>query len=264
MIKKHLHKPIKHVGRLSHVVNQKVNQKKDVSDIATELLALCNHRHIKWIIGIDEVGRGPLAGPVVVAGTCISAKEFIYGLTHQGSGFFQINGSIKDSKQISEKQRVVYSKDIKKDASSWAISHMSAKEIDAKGISVCISQLVPKVIKKILYNTRDIQKCDTKNTLVLLDGSLKAPVEYYQKTFIKGDAQISVIAAASVIAKVYRDNYMAQQSRKKEYSIYGFENHKGYGTKKHIENLKISGPSPLHRKSFIKNFITTKDSECQS
>jgi ribonuclease HII len=181
---------------------------------------------MKYTIGIDEVGRGPIAGPVTVCACMIS------------SGIAKKYKGIKDSKKLLEKKREeIFS--IIKDKVQYKVTSISAKEIDKKGISFCI--------KKALAKSISIFPTDTQ---VLLDGGLKAPPEFKkQKTIIKGDEKEVCIALASIIAKVTRDRYMRKMAKK--YPIYGFEGHKGYGTRAHYIAIENGGKSPLHRVSFL-------------
>ena len=121
-----------------------------------------------------------------------------------------------------------------------------AETIDQKGITHAIRLSIKRCLKRC--------KVDPRVTRVLLDGSLKAPEEFmYQETIIKGDQKEKVISLASIMAKVTRDQWMKKEALK--YPEYGFEIHKGYGTKKHRENIKKKGLSPIHRKSFLKTYI---------
>jgi ribonuclease HII len=184
----------------------------------------------RFTIGIDEVGRGPIAGPVTVCACMISsdiAKKY---------------KGIKDSKKLSEKKREEIFSIIKNEV-QYQVTSISAKEIDKKGISFCI--------KKALATSISIFPTDT---LVLLDGGLKAPLEFkHQKTIIKGDEKEVCIAFASIIAKVTRDRYMQKMAKK--HPQYGFEGHKGYGTKAHYLAIEKSGKSSLHRLSFLQKTI---------
>lgn len=185
---------------------------------------------MKYTIGIDEVGRGPIAGPVTVCACMIStdiAKKY---------------KGIKDSKKLSEKRREEIYKEIQ-NLVQYKVTSISAKEIDERGISFCI--------KKALTKSISIFPSDTQ---VLLDGGLKAPPEYKdQKTIIKGDEKEVCIALASIIAKVTRDRYMCKIAQK--YPEYGFEAHKGYGTRVHYLAIEKSGVSPLHRLTFLQKTI---------
>lgn len=191
---------------------------------------------ITHIVGIDEAGRGPLAGPVAVGAFCIPVdfdKKFFI--------------KIMDSKQLTEKARSLWFQKIKqlhKDGLvQYKVSLVSHKIIDKKGISYAISSGIQKIFKSLNLNP--------DKTLVLLDGLLKAPQNFiYQKTIIKGDSKEPVIGCASIMAKVTRDRFMVHQS--KLFSKYFFNLHKGYGTKKHIESIRKNGLSPIHRQSFVK------------
>ena len=195
----------------------------------------------KYIIGIDEVGRGPLAGPMMVGAVAIagdpSAADFLIG--------------IKDSKKLTKLRREKWSKKIweeKKEKGNIGIAIVSVSNstIDKFGISASLKLAVGKCLK-ILVKPGDQYE-------IMLDGSLYAPSEYQnQQTITKGDEKIPIIAAASVVAKVYRDNMMKKLHEK--YPQYGFDAHKGYGTAAHIAAIKKHGLSAIHRRSFCKNII---------
>lgn len=191
----------------------------------------------KYVIGIDEAGRGPLAGPVSLGTVLIPSKSRL-----------ALKG-LKDSKQLSEKQREKWFASIlawqKEGKLKYAVSLIPNSVIDAKGISFAIRSGIAKNLKKL--------EVDPKSAEVLLDGSLKAPLEYvHQKTIIKGDEKIPVISLASIVAKVTRDRLMKKFGKK--YPTYGFEVHKGYGTLLHRKAIKKFGASPIHRKTFLRNF----------
>ncbi len=191
---------------------------------------------MKFLIGIDEVGRGPIAGPVAVG-------AFVF-LTPTAKKLFR---GVKESKQLSEEKREEwYAKilEIKKAGHiDFHVSFQSEKIIDSKGLSFAIKKCLETSLKKLKINP---QKCT-----VLLDGGLKAPPEYiHQKTIIKGDVKETVIALASICAKVQRDRKMKLLGKK--YPEYGFEVHKGYGTKAHYEAIERAGLHVLHRRSFIR------------
>lgn len=192
----------------------------------------------KFLIGVDEAGRGPLAGPVSVGAVCIPV----------GFDFSVLEGA-KDSKQMTEKAReVIFLKmqELKKGGViNFVVALSSANTIDTKGIVPAIRIALAGAIGKLEVNPAECK--------VLLDGGLKAPIEYTnQETIIKGDSKEKVIALASIAAKVLRDRYMAKIAEK--YPHYGFEIHKGYGTKKHSEAIKEFGLSEIHRRSFCKAF----------
>jgi len=184
----------------------------------------------KYIAGIDEAGRGPLAGPVVAAAV-IFASDFVI----EGSGL----EAVMDSKKVSEKKRQELFKVIKE-----------------KAVSIQIAVIGPKIIDRInilqaslLAMRQAAEKLDTKPDYLLVDGNFKIPkTTIPQEAIISGDSLIFSIAAASIIAKVSRDYLMTEFDKK--YPEYGFAKHKGYGTKEHLEALKKSGPCLIHRCSF--------------
>lgn len=191
----------------------------------------------KIFVGIDEVGRGPLAGPVAVC-----AFVWLAG----GRLPKELKG-IKDSKKLSEKKREEWFAKIseykKEGKCNFKVVFKSAKYIDTQGLS--------KAIKECLRIALNSLNLNPKETSVLLDGGLKAPQEFkYQETIIKGDAKEVVISAASVMAKVTRDRLMVKLSKK--YPGYNFHIHKGYGTLFHREKIKNIGPCIEHRKTFLR------------
>ncbi len=191
------------------------------------------------IIGIDEVGRGPFAGPVTVC--AVICEESVYRVLKKSR---TLPGSGKDSKKLKEKDREKYAKILKeiskKEKISYKIIHVSNKTIDLRGLSFSIK----KAIGLCVVNLKP------DGTRVLLDGGLKAPEKFKnQKTIIKGDEKEKIIAWASILAKVSRDSLMIKLS--KRYPKYGFDIHKGYGTLKHRNAIKKYGASDIHRKTWI-------------
>jgi len=189
------------------------------------------------IVGIDEAGRGPLAGPVAV-GAVLFLKR----------ARFDFDG-LTDSKKLTPSQREEWfrkMKDWQKEGKlRFAVSLVSNTVIDAKGIVPAINLGIERCLKKL--------KVDPKHTHIFLDGGLKAPAQFLnQETIIKGDEKIPAISLASITAKVTRDRKMVTLS--KIYPHYGFEIHKGYGTKIHADAIRKHGISKIHRKSFLKNF----------
>ena len=181
----------------------------------------------KYISGVDEVGRGPLAGPVVCASVIMPLDDIIAG--------------IDDSKKISEKKREALFEVIKEKAICYSICEISEQEIDQINIL--------NAVKKCMTNA--VETLAVKPDITLVDGvdtNLNLNAEY----IVKGDSKSYTIGCASILAKVYRDNLMKEYA--KEFPEYGFEKHKGYGTKTHIEKIKEIGPCKLHRRTFIKNF----------
>ena len=181
----------------------------------------------KFIAGVDEVGRGPLAGPVVCAAVIMPMDDIVDGVT--------------DSKKLSAKKREELSKIIREKALACSIFEVSEREID----EINILQAVKKCM------TGAVMGLKIKPDVVLCDGpdiGLPFNTEY----IIKGDFKSYTIGCASIVAKVYRDNLMIKKSE--EFPEYGFDKHKGYGTKAHIDKIREIGSCSLHRKTFIKNF----------
>lgn len=196
----------------------------------------------KYIIGVDEVGRGPLAGPVAVGAVCIYAEH--------NSRVKKLFPIIKDSKKLTPKMRKEWRERINKAETlgylSCAVSFVAPSVIDKKGLSYAIRTAIEKSLSAIEH--------DAKEAKVLLDGALHAPPYYLnQKTIIKGDEKELAIALASIIAKVARDARMVLLAKK--FPEYGFEKHKGYGTHAHYEALKQNGLTKQHRKSFLKGIV---------
>lgn len=186
---------------------------------------------VNLICGIDEAGRGPLAGPVVVASVVLPKDSMIEG--------------VNDSKKISEKKREKVYERIIEEAISYGIGIIDQEEIDQINIL--------NATKKGLTNS--LEELSVKPDIILVDALTKIDtlgIPY--QSIIKGDAKSYSIAAASIIAKVTRDRIMRQWDE--VYPVYGFAGHKGYGTAKHIQAIKENGICPLHRRSFVKNFIT--------
>lgn len=186
--------------------------------------------NVEYICGIDEAGRGPLAGPVVVAAVIMPKDSMIEG--------------VNDSKKVSEKKREKLYEEITESAIAWGVGIIDQKEIDDINIL--------NATKKGL--TTALRELEVKPNLILVDALTKIDtlgIPY--RSIIKGDAKSYSIAAASIIAKVTRDRIMRQWDEL--YPQYGFEKHKGYGTAMHIAAIKENGICALHRKSFVKNFI---------
>jgi len=176
------------------------------------------------IAGVDEVGRGPLYGPVVVAAVILPKNYYIEGLD--------------DSKKLTPKKREKLYDIIIKNALDVSISEVSAQEIDEINIL--------NATKKAMYNA--IKGLKTIPNHVLIDAVNLEDLTIPYTSIIKGDAKSASIAAASIVAKVYRDNMLIEEEKK--YPGYGFDKHKGYGTKMHIEKIKELGVLENHRKSF--------------
>ncbi len=190
----------------------------------------------KIIAGVDEVGRGPLAGPIVSCAVILDLDVLDEELILE----------INDSKKIPEEKRKKLSEIIKEKSLAYHIAVAEAKEIDEKGIAVC-------------NNGVFLEACNSlkiKPELVLSDGYKVKGIEIANESVIKGDTKSACIAAASIVAKVYRDELMKNAA--KVYSNYGFEENVGYGTTKHIQGLKEFGPCDIHRLSFLKNILNNQ------
>ncbi|MDD3292916.1 MAG: ribonuclease HII [Candidatus Pacebacteria bacterium] len=185
---------------------------------------------LNLIVGIDEAGRGPLAGPVVAAAILINQKDF---------NLLKNNKLIKDSKQLSEKQRDrAYNFIINKIKFGTGI--VSEKEIDKINIREATKKAMVKAIKSL--------EKKTKIDFIILDGNMSLDVKYNQKPIIKGDQKVLSCSVASIVAKKTRDKIMIKYDEK--YPLYNFKKHKGYGTKEHYSNIKKHGICEIHRKSF--------------
>lgn len=189
------------------------------------------------IVGIDEVGRGPIAGPVAVCAFRCAPNFF---------DTIEIKTPLRDSKKLSKKQReewYTYLKLKKKEGlCDYVVSYVSPENIDMYGIAPAIRKALATALARV--------SPEATNVFVYLDGGLKAPDAYTnQETTIKGDELYPVISCASIVAKVSRDAVMTKFAV--EYPDYGFEKHSGYGTKAHYNAIKKHGISPIHRKSFL-------------
>lgn len=181
------------------------------------------------LAGMDEVGRGPLAGPVVAACVVMPAEPLV--------------PYVNDSKKLSEKRRESVNADILVTALDYALAWVGPEIID----EINILEATRRAITEAFSNMR------LPITDVMIDALSGLPLEARQHVLIHGDARCYSIAAASILAKVARDAYMIEQDRL--YPAYGFARNKGYGTAEHIAALKAYGPCPLHRRSFIKRFV---------
>ncbi len=203
----------------------------------------------KHIIGIDEAGRGPLAGPVAVGVVCVS-EDFDWSL---------IPG-VNDSKKLTEKKREEIFKIAKKFEKEgtlhFAVAMVSAKIIDQIGIVPAVRLAMKRALKSIEKRNTTVNRGISNNTQVKLDGGLEAPDIYKnQETIIKGDSKEKVIGLASIMAKVTRDRHMQRIAQKEAFAVYDFATHKGYGTKKHREAITQHGLSSEHRNSFCSKLL---------
>lgn len=181
---------------------------------------------VQILCGVDEAGRGPLAGPVCAAAVILPKETVIEGLN--------------DSKKLSEKKREQLYDVICETAVSYAISFATVAEIEELNILHATQ----------LAMIRAINELDPIPDLAIIDGNQAGDIKFPHETVIKGDASCVSIAAASILAKVTRDRFMVEMSE--QYPNYHFEKHKGYGTKDHYNALREFGPCPIHRPSFLK------------
>lgn len=188
--------------------------------------------NLHLVCGVDEAGRGPLAGPVCAAAVILPEHLQIPGLT--------------DSKKLTDKKRRELFPLIQEQAVSYGIGFASEAEIDEKNI----------LQATFLAMRRALDQLSVRPELALIDGNRETDFGVPVKTVIKGDSLSANIAAASILAKVTRDDFMLEMA--KLYPEYGFDIHKGYGTKAHYEALRCYGPCPIHRKSFLKKFYGEK------
>lgn len=182
--------------------------------------------------GVDEAGRGPLAGDVYAAAVILNPDNYIEGLN--------------DSKKLSEKKREKLYDEIIEKAEDYCIARATIAEIEEINI----------LNAAMLAMKRAVLGLATKPTLVLADGNKTPDVPCEVRAVVKGDGNSASIAAASILAKVTRDRYMLEMAEK--YPEYGFEKHKGYGTKLHREKILELGPCPIHRPSFLKKIYAKK------
>lgn len=195
----------------------------------TELWTLENEIYnegFTLLCGVDEAGRGPLAGPVCAAAVILPRGAEIEGLN--------------DSKKLTEKKREELFEPIRDKAISCGIAFATVEEIEEKNI----------LNATFLAMNRALAQLEPKPALALIDGNRSTGITFPNRCVVKGDAKCADIAAASVLAKVSRDRYMIEIAEK--YPQYHFEQHKGYGTKLHYDALREYGPSPIHRMSFLK------------
>lgn len=210
------------------------------------------HNSRRFVVGIDEVGRGPIAGPVAVGAFIFLVDQKSpagkAALTRHFKG-------VKESKQLSESKREEWFAKIleakRLGIVDYSVTFVSEKIIDSKGISHAIRTALEKSLRAVISDLPEAGSLPGK-CAVLLDGGLKAPADFVdQKTIIKGDAKETVIALASICAKVLRDRRMRLHAKK--HPQYGFDVHKGYGTKAHYAAIRSHGMLGLHRKSFLKS-----------
>ncbi len=178
------------------------------------------------VCGVDEAGRGPLAGPVYAAAVLLRPGQHFEGLD--------------DSKKLTEKKREALYARVTAEALGWSVAFATAEEIDELNI----------LNATYLAMNRAIEGLSPAPAFALIDGNRSEGIRLPNRTVVGGDGVYEAIAAASVLAKVTRDRFMLEMAEK--YPEYAFEKHKGYGTKLHYERLREYGPSPIHRRSFLK------------
>jgi len=178
----------------------------------------------RFIAGLDEAGRGPLVGPVVAAAVILDPDNPIDGL--------------RDSKKLSEKKREALAAEIRQRALAWSVVSVSAEDIDRINI----------LQASLLAMQRAGESLSVQPDIALVDGNHCPSMSCRVEAIVKGDSKVAAISAASILAKVDRDRQMLQLHA--QYPQYGFDKHKGYPTKVHMELLREHGPCPLHRKSF--------------
>lgn len=193
----------------------------------------------EYLVGVDEAGRGPLAGPVAIGAVVIPA-DFDFSL---------ISG-VDDSKRLSpEKREAVFrrARELRNQrVINYRVAMVGASVIDRIGITKAIALGVSRALHRL--------SLDPAHTHIKLDGLLRAPRAFiHQETIIKGDSREQVIGLASILAKVTRDRHMVRRAALPRAAAYAFERHKGYGTKQHQEAIKTHGLSDIHRRSFCKN-----------
>lgn len=198
---------------------------KDWLKYENELLA----NGYKYICGVDEAGRGPLAGPVCAAAVILPENKIIDG--------------VNDSKKLSEKKRELLFDIIKKEAISYSIAFSSVKEIEKYNI----------LNATMLAMKRAVEGLNVKADYAIIDGNKTPDLKIPCKSIVKGDANSMSIAAASILAKVSRDRLCYEYAKK--YPQYMFDKHKGYGTKLHMERIKEYGPCEIHRMSFLTKIL---------
>ena len=209
---------------------------KEIKKIENDLYS----QGITSIAGIDEAGRGPLAGPVVVACVVMPKDSMIEG--------------VNDSKKVAEKKREKLYEEIINEAVAYGVGIISQEEIDRINILNATKEGLTTAIKEMERDLREKQREFEKPEIILVDALTKIDTDHIPyRSIIKGDAKSYSIAAASIIAKVTRDRIMRQWDE--VYPMYGFAKHKGYGTTAHIATIKEYGLCPLHRRSFVKNIV---------
>lgn len=224
----------KNVKTLGSVVEKQIHNYRAEVERVKRLYEFDKSFGFHIVAGVDEVGRGPLAGPIVAAAVILdkNSEDLIL--------------KINDSKKITKELREELSSIIKEKALSYSIAVKTNREIDEKGIGFCNNEIFKEAIEKL----------NVKPDMVLSDGYTIKGFNLNNEAVIKGDTKSAAIACASIIAKVYRDNLMEEYS--KIYNQYGFEKNVGYGTKDHIDALVKHGSCEIHRESFLRNILKSE------
>lgn len=212
---------------LKHKQEQEIVRVRNMYDFDRNLI------NTGCLAGVDEVGRGPLAGPIVAAAVIMDLNKFDKDMILE----------INDSKKLSVKKREELSEIIKEKAIDFSITIIDNREIDLKGVGVCNQQVLKSAVEGL----------KTTPNFVISDGYAIKKLNIPNTYAVKGDCKSASIACASIVAKVYRDNLMKKYS--KIYPQYHFEDNVGYGSKVHIEALKQYGVTPIHRMSFLRNIL---------
>ncbi len=209
---------------------------KDRSDKSSadlwEMERALHQEGVGLVCGVDEAGRGPLAGPVCAAAVILRSGVELPGLN--------------DSKKLTEKKREALFPLIQEKAMAYGIAFATVEEIERMNI----------LAAALLAMDRAIAQLDPAPELALIDGNTTKGISVPARSVVGGDGKVACIAAASVLAKVTRDRLMREIAE--QYPQYGFEKHKGYGTKAHYEAIEKYGPSPIHRPSFLKKFYAKR------
>jgi len=192
---------------------------------------------VALIAGVDEAGRGPLAGPVVAAAVIVPAELSLPGL--------------KDSKRLTPEARDVLDVEIRERALALAVTEVGVREIERLGILAASLKAMAQAVKALAVLPE----------MVLVDGHLPLPLAYPQQPVVKGDDRCPAIAAASILAKVHRDRCM--QAHHRRYPQYNFARHKGYATPEHLEALRSWGPCAIHRRTFkgVREWVTAQEAK---
>ena len=212
-------------------IEAQVAEEKRLNSLYELELTLARERDTSLVMGLDEVGRGPLAGPLVIGAVVLPPSPRIKGLN--------------DSKQIAPEKRIALADEIKSVARAWDVEYIDPADIDTLGMTACLRQAFSRAVHAIDAHMPGVG-------LVLIDGN-PLHIDEREINVIKGDARCASIAAASIIAKVDRDAYMTSMANC--YPEYAFEQNKGYGSAAHMQAIEAYGLSPLHRRSFCGAFL---------